>query len=173
LLRDPLGFRAPVGRERAADIDLPAGELSFFPAPDVSLVAVRFDQLAWHDGLPGVRVVNATRLRSFPGDIPAPRPMKIGTTGSPFPIVARAVSSTRAATSTRFAAATIVNPIADTRKHIDRKQFGMGRTVRAGQLRTPQQECAHVDPHPLFRASKYHCCSGLQPDRRRPPEGDN
>src|SRR5215467_14276449 len=31
----------------------------------------------------------------------------------------------------------------------------------------------HVDPHPLFRASKYHCCGGLQPDRRRPPEGDN
>jgi hypothetical protein len=31
----------------------------------------------------------------------------------------------------------------------------------------------HVDPHPLFRASKYHCCRGLQPDRRRPPEGDN
>jgi hypothetical protein len=54
LLRDPLGFRAPVGCERAADIDLPAGELSFFPAPDESLVAVRLDQLAWHDGLPGV-----------------------------------------------------------------------------------------------------------------------
>jgi len=54
LLRDPLGFRAPVGRERAADIDLPAGELSFFPASDVSLVAVRFDQLAGHDVLPGV-----------------------------------------------------------------------------------------------------------------------
>jgi hypothetical protein len=31
----------------------------------------------------------------------------------------------------------------------------------------------HVDPHPLFRASKHHCCRGLQPDRRRPPEGDN
>src|SRR5260370_19930824 len=31
----------------------------------------------------------------------------------------------------------------------------------------------HVDPHPLFRANKYHCCRGLQPDRRRPPEGDN
>ncbi|HEY2140068.1 MAG TPA: sulfite exporter TauE/SafE family protein, partial [Chthoniobacterales bacterium] len=31
----------------------------------------------------------------------------------------------------------------------------------------------HVDPYPLFRASKYHCCRGLQPDRRRPPEGGN
>jgi len=40
--------------------------------------------------------------------------MKMGATGSPFPIVARAGSPTRAATSTRFAAATILNPIADT-----------------------------------------------------------
>ena len=29
-----------------------------------------------------------------------------------------------------------------SRKHINRKQFGMGRTVRARQLRTSQQECA-------------------------------
>ncbi len=66
----------------------------------------------------------------------------------------------------------------------------MGRTVRVRQLRTSQQECAatwrlecsallyassrlHVDPYPLFRASEYHCCRGLQPDRRRPPEGDD
>src|SRR5262249_11057563 len=49
---------------------------------------------------------------------------------------------TRAATSTRFAAATILNPIADTGKHINRKQFGMGPTVRARQLRTSRQECA-------------------------------
>jgi len=26
---------------------------------------------------------------------------------------------------------------------------------------------------PLFRSSEYHCCRGLQPDHRRPPEGDN
>src|SRR3984893_13872316 len=31
----------------------------------------------------------------------------------------------------------------------------------------------HVDRHPLFRAHKYLCCRGLQPDRRWPPEGDN
>src|SRR5262249_47822484 len=31
----------------------------------------------------------------------------------------------------------------------------------------------HVDRHPLFRARKYHCCRGLQPDRCWPPEGDN
>src|ERR1700736_5077500 len=57
-------------------------------------------------------------------------------------IVARAVSPTRAATSTRFAAATILNPIADTGSTSNRKQFGTGRTVRARQLRTSRQECA-------------------------------
>src|SRR5712671_5986901 len=65
----------------------------------------------------------------------------------------------------------------------------MGQTVRTRRLRPSEQESGarrgglgrgyhppgverHVDSRPL-RASKYHCCRGLQPDRRRPSEGDN
>src|SRR5581483_3384662 len=53
-------------------------------------------------------------------------------------IVARAVSPTRAATSTRFAAATIHKPYRRCQKYFNGKQFGMGRTVRARQLRTSE-----------------------------------
>jgi hypothetical protein len=44
-------FLAFERRSADSDIGLPAGELSFFPASDVSLVTVRFDQFAWHDVL--------------------------------------------------------------------------------------------------------------------------
>src|SRR5262245_35516630 len=47
-----------------------------------------------------------------------------------------------------------------------------GAKARAGNMILPAVK-RHVDPHPLCRASKYHCCRGLQPDRCRPAEGDN
>src|SRR5262249_29018874 len=89
-------------------------------------------------------------------------------------IVARAVSPTRAAASTRFAAATILNPIADTGS-ISIENSSAWAELFARDNCEPRSKNAlrHVDPHPLLRAGKYHCCRGLQPDRRRPPEGAN
>src|ERR1700732_2922885 len=99
-------------------------------------------------------------------------------------IVARAVSPTRAATSTRFAAATILHTIADTEAHQSEPVWhrpncrrvtiaNPAATMRVSPSLRLARMLSDVDRHPLFRARKYHCCRGLQLDRRWHPEGDN
>src|SRR5215471_17251477 len=82
-------------------------------------------------------------------------------------------SPTRAATSTRFAAATILNPIADIGSISIENGSAWAELFARDNCEPRNKNALHVDPHCLFRASKYHCCRVLQPSRRRPPEGDN
>jgi hypothetical protein len=52
LLYGGLSFRAPVSRQRTADISLPGGKLTLFSASDIALVAlVRFNQFSGHNDL--------------------------------------------------------------------------------------------------------------------------
>jgi hypothetical protein len=65
LLYGGLSFRAPVSRQRTADISLPAG-MTLFAAPDVALVAlVRFNQFSGHNGLLIVSPTRPCRAGSY------------------------------------------------------------------------------------------------------------